>query len=163
MRSSTGSTQESPHPPTPDSSSAAQPSASQSTPSTGDDIPKGLVTWREAINRAATSSQLAMCLYSLESSIAWDKSIMKAVSEQAVFSVQNARKYNSKLSVGACAFAFCPLTLLYRMHAPFLGSQFVPILEHNFREPAKFHQSLAWSCTCNWSFFTINTAASKVS
>ncbi|XP_019757986.2 bromodomain adjacent to zinc finger domain protein 2B isoform X3 [Dendroctonus ponderosae] len=98
MRSSTGSTQESPHPPTPETSSAAQPIASQSTPSTGDDIPKGLVTWREAINRAATSSQLAMCLYSLESSIAWDKSIMKAVSEQAVFSVQNARKYNSKLS-----------------------------------------------------------------
>ncbi|XP_060523165.1 uncharacterized protein LOC132700053 isoform X3 [Cylas formicarius] len=43
-----------------------------------DEIPKGLTVWREAINRAVTSAQLAMCLYSLESSIAWDKSIMKA-------------------------------------------------------------------------------------
>ncbi|XP_015837092.1 bromodomain adjacent to zinc finger domain protein 2B isoform X4 [Tribolium castaneum] len=42
------------------------------------EIPKGLAVWREAVNRAQTSAQLAMCLYSLESSIAWDKSIMKA-------------------------------------------------------------------------------------
>ena len=45
-----------------------------------EDMPKGLITWREAIGRCATSAQLAMCLYMLESSIAWDKSIMKAVS-----------------------------------------------------------------------------------
>lgn len=69
-----------------------------------DDIPKGLFVWREAINRAQTSAQLAMCLYSLEASIAWDKSIMKAVSHYPVFNKQRARKYNSKLSVGACAF-----------------------------------------------------------
>ncbi|XP_076268643.1 bromodomain adjacent to zinc finger domain 2B toutatis isoform X4 [Rhynchophorus ferrugineus] len=69
----------------------------QSAPSS-DDIPKGLNVWREAVNRASTSAQLAMCLYSLESSIAWDKSIMKAVSEPDEFSLQNARKYNSKLS-----------------------------------------------------------------
>lgn len=62
-----------------------------------DEIPRGLGIWREAINRCATSAQLAMCLYQLESSIAWDKSIMKAVS---VFNKQTARKYNSKLSVG---------------------------------------------------------------
>ncbi|KAG5873341.1 hypothetical protein JTB14_032315 [Gonioctena quinquepunctata] len=50
---------------------------SQSTPNL-DEIPKGLGIWREAINRCLTSAQLAMCLYSLEASIAWDKSIMKA-------------------------------------------------------------------------------------
>lgn len=71
------------------------------------EIPKGLAVWREAVNRAQTSAQLAMCLYSLESSIAWDKSIMKAVSSSDVFNKLRARKYNSKLSVGACAsFSF---------------------------------------------------------
>lgn len=43
-----------------------------------DEIPKGLAVWREAVNRSGTSAQLAMCLYTLEASIAWDKSIMKA-------------------------------------------------------------------------------------
>lgn len=43
-------------------------------------IPKGLVIWREAIVKAQTSAQLSMALYMLEASIAWDKSIMKAVS-----------------------------------------------------------------------------------
>ncbi|CAH1966841.1 unnamed protein product [Acanthoscelides obtectus] len=47
-------------------------------PPSPDDLPKGLVVWREALQRCSTSAQLAMCLYSLESSIAWDKSIMKA-------------------------------------------------------------------------------------
>lgn len=69
-----------------------------------DELPKGLVVWRDAVSRCQTSSQLAMCLYTLESSIAWDKSIMKAVSHSLVFNKQRARKYNSKLSVGACAF-----------------------------------------------------------
>nr|XP_022921301.1 bromodomain adjacent to zinc finger domain protein 2B isoform X3 [Onthophagus taurus] len=63
-----------------------------------DEVPKGLVVWREAIIRSQTSAQLAMCLYSLEASIAWDKSIMKAVSLPHVFNKQRARKYNSKLS-----------------------------------------------------------------
>ncbi|XP_071554103.1 uncharacterized protein [Temnothorax nylanderi] len=40
--------------------------------------PRGLNTWREATARAHTSAQLAMALYMLEASIAWDKSIMKA-------------------------------------------------------------------------------------
>lgn len=48
-----------------------------------DSIPKGLVVWRDAVSKAATSAQLAMALYMLESSIAWDKSIMKAVSRRA--------------------------------------------------------------------------------
>ncbi|KYN26745.1 Bromodomain adjacent to zinc finger domain protein 2B [Trachymyrmex cornetzi] len=41
--------------------------------------PRGLNTWREATARAHTSAQLAMALYMLEASIAWDKSIMKAL------------------------------------------------------------------------------------
>ncbi|CAG9766317.1 unnamed protein product [Ceutorhynchus assimilis] len=99
IRSSTGSAPDAgSHQSTPDSSCTNTPAMTPSTPGTNDDIPKGLATWREAVHRAATSAQLAMCLYSLESSIAWDKSIMKAVSEQAEFSLQNARKYNSKLS-----------------------------------------------------------------
>ncbi|KZC10878.1 Bromodomain adjacent to zinc finger domain protein 2B [Dufourea novaeangliae] len=40
--------------------------------------PRGLNNWREATARAHTSAQLAMALYMLEASIAWDKSIMKA-------------------------------------------------------------------------------------
>lgn len=58
-------------------------SATSSTNQSGstnssDDIPKGLTNWRDAVNRCRTSAQLAMCQYSLEASIAWDKSIMKA-------------------------------------------------------------------------------------
>lgn len=41
-------------------------------------LPKGLIIWRDAVSRAHTAAQLAMSLYMLESSIAWDKSIMKA-------------------------------------------------------------------------------------
>ncbi|XP_044739668.1 uncharacterized protein LOC123301018 isoform X4 [Chrysoperla carnea] len=55
------------------------PSESKSSDHTPkDNIPKGLTTWREAVGRSQTTSQLAMALYMLESSIAWDKSIMKA-------------------------------------------------------------------------------------
>ncbi|XP_057663920.1 bromodomain adjacent to zinc finger domain protein 2B isoform X2 [Diorhabda carinulata] len=50
-------------------------SSSQTVP---DDIPKGLATWREAVNRSLSAAQLSMCIYALESSIAWDRSIMKA-------------------------------------------------------------------------------------
>lgn len=81
-------------------------STSSQPPTPGlDDIPKGLATWREALTRSYTSAQLAMCQYSLEASIAWDKSIMKAVSATCAFSRVTARKYNSKLSVGClCAY-----------------------------------------------------------
>lgn len=41
----------------------------------------GLVSWREAVCRSKTTAQLAMTLYVLESCVAWDKSIMKAVSK----------------------------------------------------------------------------------
>lgn len=40
----------------------------------------GLSSWREAVARSHTAAQLAMALYVLESCVAWDKSIMKAVS-----------------------------------------------------------------------------------
>lgn len=45
-----------------------------------ENIPKGLVSWRDAVSRSHTTAQLAMALYVLESCVAWDKSIMKAVS-----------------------------------------------------------------------------------
>ncbi|KAK5647311.1 hypothetical protein RI129_002203 [Pyrocoelia pectoralis] len=65
----------------PNLAAIAQEASGVSIPSqlpTVDEIPKGLAVWREAANRAQTSAQLAMCLYTLEASIAWDKSIMKA-------------------------------------------------------------------------------------
>jgi hypothetical protein len=43
-------------------------------------VTKGLSSWREAVQRSVTSSQLSMALYTLEQCVAWDKSIMKAVS-----------------------------------------------------------------------------------
>lgn len=45
-----------------------------------ENIPKGLMSWRDAVSRSHTTAQLAMALYVLESCVAWDKSIMKAVS-----------------------------------------------------------------------------------
>lgn len=44
------------------------------------EVPKGLQVWREAVGKAETAAQLAMCTYMLETAVAWDKSIMKAVS-----------------------------------------------------------------------------------
>lgn len=41
-------------------------------------VTKGLQVWREAVTKAFNAAQLAMAFYILESSIAWDKSIMKA-------------------------------------------------------------------------------------
>jgi hypothetical protein len=41
-------------------------------------LPRGLVTWREAVRGAQNAAQLAMAFYILETSVAWDKSIMKA-------------------------------------------------------------------------------------
>lgn len=46
----------------------------------GLDFGTALLSWREAVSRSHTSAQLAMALYVLESCVAWDKSIMKAVS-----------------------------------------------------------------------------------
>jgi hypothetical protein len=45
---------------------------------TNDGLPRGLVTWREAVRGAQNAAQLAMAFYILETSVAWDKSIMKA-------------------------------------------------------------------------------------
>jgi len=41
-------------------------------------VSRGLQTWRDAVKMASNASQLAMAFYILETSIAWDKSIMKA-------------------------------------------------------------------------------------
>ncbi|XP_046439132.1 bromodomain adjacent to zinc finger domain protein 2B-like isoform X2 [Daphnia pulex] len=40
--------------------------------------PKALLTWREAVKRCETAAQVSMCFYVLETSVAWDKSIVKA-------------------------------------------------------------------------------------
>lgn len=47
-------------------------------PSGGGEPPKALLTWREAVRRCETAAQVSMCFYVLETSVAWDKSIMKA-------------------------------------------------------------------------------------
>lgn len=44
-----------------------------------ENAPAGLLRWRDAVQDACCSSQVAMCLHFLENSIAWDKSIMRAV------------------------------------------------------------------------------------
>ena len=43
-----------------------------------EEITRGLQTWRDAVRGAKNAAQLAMAFYILETSIAWDKSIMKA-------------------------------------------------------------------------------------
>lgn len=43
------------------------------------EVPRGLLVWREAVSKTETAAQLAMCTYMLETAVAWDKSIMKAV------------------------------------------------------------------------------------
>ena len=45
----------------------------------------GLMSWRDAVERSNTTAQLSMALYVLESCVAWDKSIMKAVSKMDDF------------------------------------------------------------------------------
>jgi hypothetical protein len=40
--------------------------------------PKALLTWGEAVKRCETAAQVSMCFYVLETSVAWNKSIMKA-------------------------------------------------------------------------------------
>lgn len=42
-------------------------------------LPAGLVSWRSAVSTATSPAQLALCLYQLNRSIAWEKSIMKVV------------------------------------------------------------------------------------
>lgn len=44
-----------------------------------ENAPSGLIRWREAVRECSTTSQLALLLHFLELSIAWDKSIMRAV------------------------------------------------------------------------------------
>ena len=40
-------------------------------------IPRGLQSWREAVKSCTNAAQLTMAFQMLETSIAWDKSIMK--------------------------------------------------------------------------------------
>lgn len=57
----------------------------QKSLTTSGEIPKGLQIWRDAVASCETAAQLAMCTYALESAVAWDKSIMKAVSSFSSF------------------------------------------------------------------------------
>ncbi|XP_064471785.1 bromodomain adjacent to zinc finger domain protein 2B-like isoform X2 [Ornithodoros turicata] len=43
-----------------------------------EEVPPGLLRWRQAVQLCQTAAQLSMCLAQLEGSIAWDRSIMKA-------------------------------------------------------------------------------------
>ena len=45
--------------------------------------------WREAVTKAFNAAQLAMAFYILESSIAWDKSIMKVSNSELPQGVLN--------------------------------------------------------------------------
>lgn len=45
-----------------------------------ENAPSGLLRWRDAVRECKSGSQLALLLHFLESCIAWDKSIMRAVS-----------------------------------------------------------------------------------
>lgn len=45
-----------------------------------ENAPSGLLRWRDAVRECESGSQLALLLHFLESCIAWDKSIMRAVS-----------------------------------------------------------------------------------
>ncbi|XP_032306300.1 uncharacterized protein LOC6495241 isoform X5 [Drosophila ananassae] len=72
---------------TPGESGSGDPNSGNASPASNCDsdrdekvenIPKGLVQWRDAVSRSHTTAQLAMALYVLESCVAWDKSIMKA-------------------------------------------------------------------------------------
>lgn len=47
--------------------------------------------WRKALSEVRSSSQLAMCLQQLQKSIAWERSIMKVVSDVINFTVHNCR------------------------------------------------------------------------
>ncbi|KAH8253044.1 hypothetical protein KR032_003327 [Drosophila birchii] len=57
-----------------------------------ENIPKGLVQWRDAVSRSHTTAQLAMALYVLESCVAWDKSIMKAYATRNKSSKKEKKK-----------------------------------------------------------------------
>lgn len=94
--------------PVPSEVSTQPPNINSSAPEQSTDtVTKGLNMWREALQRSSTSAQLAMCLYMLEASIAWDKSIMKAVRDSPLATLLlnrtvTQRAHFEKISVGAC-------------------------------------------------------------
>lgn len=71
------------------------------------DSPKGLGNWREAVMKCETAAQLAMCTYMLETAVAWDRSIMKAVSVNnlLVFIFINQNCFYLAYSLFAFSFA----------------------------------------------------------
>lgn len=45
-----------------------------------DDVPLALERWRSGVGKASNIAQLSMCLEELDAQVAWEKSVMKAVS-----------------------------------------------------------------------------------
>lgn len=56
-----------------------------------EEIAPGMKLWRKALTEVRSSSQLAMCLQQLQKSIAWERSIMKVVSDVINFTVHKCR------------------------------------------------------------------------
>ena len=52
---------------------------SNSQPIAQERIPRELLHWRQAVSSATSASQIWVCLQQLESSIAWEKSVMRVV------------------------------------------------------------------------------------
>ena len=49
------------------------------------DVPRGMSRWRRAVADCSSASQLYICINMVDRSVAWDKSIMKAVSRHPFF------------------------------------------------------------------------------
>ena len=65
-------------------------------------IPRPLLVWRDALPRTTTAAQVSMCLYALEMSVAWDKSIMKAVSPLRAERSVSRRTARARLALTLC-------------------------------------------------------------
>ncbi|VDO99630.1 unnamed protein product [Soboliphyme baturini] len=53
-------------------------SSANNAQNSASDVPTALATWRAGVSNATSASQLSMCIDSLDSRIAWEKSAMKA-------------------------------------------------------------------------------------
>jgi hypothetical protein len=52
-------------------------------------VPQGLSRWRSVVRSALSAAQLTLCCNQLNKCIAWEKSIMKVVSESVKSSCMN--------------------------------------------------------------------------
>ena len=63
-----------------------------SSPSGEEEVASGLTVWRKALSEVRSAAQLAMCIKQLQKSIAWGRSIKKAVSSRS------KKKHNTNIS-----------------------------------------------------------------